>query len=94
MGRLFLAAKEPNEDKKVETETAEDMEDVRGQFHAKRALEVAAAGGYSLLLIGPRGTGKTMLASRLPCILPLLNEIEVMETAAVASISDHDFESS
>ncbi len=70
----------------------EDMADVRGQFHARRALEVAAAGGHSLLLIGPPGTGKTMLASRLPGILPQLNEIEALETAAVASVSDRGFD--
>jgi magnesium chelatase family protein len=81
-----------NKAKKVGVELAEDMSDVRGQFHAKRALEVAAAGGHSLLLIGPPGTGKTMLASRLPSILPQLNEIEALETAAVASVSDQGFD--
>ena len=70
----------------------EDMADVRGQHHAKRALEVAAAGGHSLLMVGPPGTGKTMLASRLPGILPQLNEDEALETAAVASISDQGFD--
>lgn len=64
-----------------------DLSDVRGQHHAKRALEIAAAGGHNLLLIGPPGTGKTMLASRLPGILPPLTEAEALETAAIASIS-------
>ena len=70
----------------------EDIADVRGQHHAKRALEVAAAGGHSLLMVGPPDTGKTMLASRLPGILPQLNEDEALETAAFASISDHGFD--
>lgn len=64
-----------------------DMEDVRGQQHARRALEVAAAGGHHLLMIGPPGTGKTMLASRLRTILPAMTEAEALESAAVASIS-------
>ncbi|MBZ4194622.1 MAG: YifB family Mg chelatase-like AAA ATPase [Candidatus Contendobacter sp.] len=64
-----------------------DLSDVRGQHHAKRALEIAAAGGHNLLMIGPPGTGKTMLASRLSGIMPPLTEIEALETAAIASIS-------
>ncbi|MCC6208976.1 MAG: YifB family Mg chelatase-like AAA ATPase [Gammaproteobacteria bacterium] len=70
----------------------EDLADVRGQHHARRALEIAAAGGHSLLMIGPPGTGKTMLASRLPGILPLMTDQEALETAAVASISGNGFE--
>ena len=65
-----------------------DLSDVRGQPHAKRALEIAAAGGHNLLLIGPPGTGKTMLASRLSGIMPPLNEAEALETAAIASVSN------
>ncbi len=64
-----------------------DLSDVRGQQHAKRALEIAAAGGHNLLLIGPPGTGKTMLASRLPGIMPPMTEAEALATAAIASIS-------
>lgn len=64
-----------------------DLSDVRGQPHAKRALEIAAAGSHNLLFIGPPGTGKTMLASRLASILPPLTEEEALETAAVASVS-------
>ena len=64
-----------------------DMSEVQGQAHAKRALEIAAAGGHSLLMIGPPGTGKTMLSSRLPGILPGMSEHEALETASIASIS-------
>ena len=69
-----------------------DLSDVRGQPHAKRALEIAAAGGHSLLMIGPPGTGKSMLASRLPGILPSMTEAEALETAAVLSVSDGGFD--
>jgi magnesium chelatase family protein len=64
-----------------------DLADVRGQEHAKRALEIAAAGGHSLLFIGPPGTGKSMLASRLPGILPSMTEADALEAAAVRSVS-------
>lgn len=66
-----------------------DLADVRGQLAARRALEVAAAGGHHLLLIGPPGTGKTMLASRLPGLLPELDHAQALEVAAVHSISAH-----
>lgn len=69
-----------------------DMADVRGQHYARRALEVAAAGGHSLLMIGPPGTGKTMLASRLPGILPRMEEEEAIQSAAITSISDQGFD--
>ena len=68
-------------------EGARDLSDVYGQHVARRALEVAAAGGHNLLFCGPPGTGKTMLASRLPGILPPLTEQEALATAAVASVS-------
>lgn len=64
-----------------------DLADVRGQHQARRALEIAAAGGHNLLLVGPPGTGKTMLASRLPGIMPELSDEQALEAAAVASIS-------
>jgi len=64
-----------------------DMRDVRGQAQARRALEIAAAGGHHLLLIGPPGCGKTLLASRLPGLLPQASEAEALETAAIASVS-------
>jgi magnesium chelatase family protein len=63
-----------------------DLTDVRGQQHAKRALEIAAAGGHNLLLIGPPGTGKSMLARRLPGILPTMTGAEALETAAIDSV--------
>ena len=68
-----------------------DLADVIGQAHAKRALEIAASGEHSLLMLGPPGTGKTMLASRLAGILPPMTEPEALETAAIQSISDHGF---
>lgn len=64
-----------------------DLCDVRGQAQARRALEVAAAGGHHLLLVGPPGCGKTLLASRLPGILPEPSEAEALESAAIASVS-------
>ncbi len=66
--------------------------DIKGQQHAKRALEIAAAGRHSLLLVGPPGTGKTMLATRLPAILPKLDEAQALEVAAIASISSSGFD--
>ncbi len=67
-----------------------ELAEVRGQEHAKRALEIAAAGAHSLLLIGPPGTGKSMLANRLPGLLPPLTEDEALETASIRSVSDRD----
>ena len=64
-----------------------DMRDVRGQAQARRALEIAAAGGHHLLLVGPPGCGKTLLASRLPGLLPDASEAEALESAAVRSVS-------
>ncbi len=68
-----------------------DLSDIRAQHLAKRALEIAAAGGHSLLMVGPPGTGKSMLATRLPGILPSMTEEEALESAAICSISHHGF---
>ena len=68
-----------------------DLADVRGQARARRALEVAACGGHSLLFAGPPGTGKSLLASRLPGILPPMTDAEALESAAVASVSAQGF---
>ncbi len=67
--------------------TASDFSDVVGQNGAKRALEVAAAGGHNVLLIGPAGAGKTMLARRMPSILPALTEDEALEVIAIHSVA-------
>jgi magnesium chelatase family protein len=72
---------------RVDSTRVPDLADVRGQQHAKRALEIAAAGNHNLLLVGPPGTGKSMLARRLPGLLPALSRDEALETAAVHSIA-------
>lgn len=76
----------------LEKMPADDLADVKAQQHAKRALEIAAAGKHSLLMIGPPGTGKTMLAKRLPGIIPAMTETEALETAALHSVSNHGFD--
>jgi magnesium chelatase family protein len=69
------------------TRDGADLADVRGQALGKRALEIAAAGFHSLLLLGPPGTGKSMLAHRLPALLPEMSEAEALESAAIASLA-------
>ncbi|WP_102868200.1 YifB family Mg chelatase-like AAA ATPase [Pseudovibrio exalbescens] len=64
-----------------------DLADIRGQETAKRALEIAAAGGHNLLMVGPPGSGKSMLASRLPALLPPLEPRELLEVSMIASIA-------
>ena len=71
----------------IEDPDGPDLADVRGQAHARRALEIAAAGSHHVLLIGPPGCGKTLLATRLPGILPPMLEDEALETAAIGSVS-------
>ncbi|HET6805096.1 MAG TPA: YifB family Mg chelatase-like AAA ATPase [Frateuria sp.] len=82
-----LALPGPADDGQAIDPGVSDLVDVRGQLQARRALEIAAAGGHHLLLIGPPGTGKTMLAERLPGILPPLGESEALETCAVLSVA-------
>ncbi len=72
-------------------QTTPDLADVCGQPQAKRALEISAAGGHSILMLGPPGSGKSMLAARLPSILPSMSEHEALGTAAIHSISSRGF---
>ncbi|PNK60726.1 YifB family Mg chelatase-like AAA ATPase [Psychrobacter sp. FDAARGOS_221] len=69
-----------------------DLADVKGQHHARRALEIAAAGGHSLLFTGPPGSGKTLMAARLPTILPDLNDEEALEVASTYSVTDTEYQ--
>ncbi len=69
-----------------------DLSEVRGQHQAKRALEIAAAGGHSLLMLGPPGSGKSMLAARLPGLLPPMTEAEALDVAMVQSVSRGGFD--
>jgi len=68
-----------------------DLQDVKGQLHAKRALEIAAAGGHSLVMVGPPGTGKSMLAERLPGILPPMTRDEALAAAGMQSLGSAGF---
>jgi len=69
-----------------------DLRDVRGQAAAKRALEVAAAGGHSLLMVGPPGSGKSMLAQRLAGLLPPMGEDDALASAALAGLAPGGFD--
>ena len=86
-GRELLSPVAPQPCVAANGTPALDLADVRGQGQAKRAITIAAAGGHSLLMIGPPGTGKSMLAQRLPGILPPLAEDEALAVAAIASLA-------
>ncbi|MCO7226324.1 YifB family Mg chelatase-like AAA ATPase [Pleionea sp. CnH1-48] len=79
-----------HQNRQVVSSLPHDLKDVKGQHAAKRALELAAGGSHNLLFIGPPGTGKTMLASRLSGLLPELNDEEAVEVAAIASVSGNE----
>ena len=84
-GTQILSRPEPGE--MLESNSPLDLRDVRGQETAKRALEVAAAGGHNLLMVGPPGSGKSMLAARLPGLLPPLNAKELLDVSMVHSVA-------
>ncbi len=69
-----------------------DLADVKGQAHAKRALEIAAAGAHSLIMVGPPGAGKTMLATRMAAILPPMTQLEALQSAALQSLGSSGFD--
>ena len=71
-------------------ETEHDIADVEGQFHARRALQIAAAGNHNVLMVGPPGAGKTMLAKRLPGLLPPMTEQQAIENAVLQSLSSRN----
>jgi len=90
-GKLAKAASAPRMEAHV---SGPDLSDVRGQLPARRVLEIAAAGGHSLLMAGPPGSGKSMLAQRLPGLLPPLTHDEALAVAAIASIGLDGFDPS
>ncbi len=87
-----LLTRQPSPHLTPTREVHEDLADVRGQYRAKRALEITAAGAHNVLFVGPPGTGKTMLARRLPGILPAMDDAESLECAAVYSSAGHPFD--
>ncbi len=91
-GKNVMSAYCDNKPRAMSYSNLLDLADVKGQYRARRALEIAAAGGHSLLLMGPPGSGKTLLASRLPGIMPLLSEEQALEVASIYSIAQQPYE--
>jgi magnesium chelatase family protein len=90
-GQELISVYENGIEENIQPIEIADLNDVRGQHRARRALEVAAAGAHNMLMVGSPGSGKTMLASRLPGILPPLSETEAIESATIYSISHGGF---
>ena len=84
-GKQVLSKPIPNE--RTEQAILPDMADIKGQEAAKRALEIAAVGGHNVLMVGPPGSGKSMLASRMPSILPAMTQQEILEVSQIHSIA-------
>jgi len=84
-GRIPKPVVPTHSDQPASSNPPVDLAEIRGQEHAKRALEIAAAGGHSILLVGPAGAGKTMLARRLATLLPPMTELEALEVATIHS---------
>ncbi|WP_286240933.1 YifB family Mg chelatase-like AAA ATPase [Neptuniibacter halophilus] len=86
-GECLLQPAEPQSGANQPVVAGPDLCEVKGQLQAKRALEIAAAGGHNLLMVGPPGSGKSMLAHRLPGLLPSMTEAEQLEVAAIHSLT-------
>jgi magnesium chelatase family protein len=86
-GEKSLVPSQSLETKRTASVTVEDFSDVQGQVMAKRGLEIAAAGGHNVLMVGPPGSGKTMLARRIPSILPAMSNQEALEVTKIYSVA-------
>ncbi len=87
-GRSQITAQEKSEIESEELNAQTDFQDIKGQEHVKRALEIAAAGGHNVLMIGPPGSGKTLLARALPGILPAMTIDEALDVTRIYSVAD------